>query len=220
MTGVICKKEVCSHPIVTIRCFGWKLFWHVLFASPNQTFLDLVAIHCQMTPPQVNVAKVIDRCIKLEQRANHLYYYLSLRMQHKKDLCIFLQNLADQEQEHAEILEICRKLSGRKHTQYARFAQWENTLPILEQTMDDIELQSEHIETEHEVLQLVISIEGSEINSLFTGVINSANSAFLQNLQTFQLAEQKHIDYICNHIPQMVPELAGDCIKLQNGELH
>jgi hypothetical protein len=42
MVGAICKWEVLFHPIVTIQCFGWTVFFRAVFAGPNQTFLSLL----------------------------------------------------------------------------------------------------------------------------------------------------------------------------------
>ena len=111
MVGVICKREVCAHPIVTIRCFGWKVFWHVLVAGSNQTFLELVAKYGELAPPQVNVIKLIGRCIRLERRAKRLYKTLAVRWQHHKDINHFLLCLANQEQEHIDLLKVYETLA-------------------------------------------------------------------------------------------------------------
>ena len=218
MTGVICKREVCAHPIVTIRCFGLKIFLYVLFAGSNQTFLDLVVRHSNLAPPQVNVTRLIGRCIKLEHRANRLYNCLKLRLQHHIDISTFLSNLSDQELEHAELLEVCQKLADKKHWHYARFNQWKKSLPGLEQDMEKAEQQSKLIKTDREALKLVLLIESSEINSIFSGIISATDSSFVRSLNIFQQAEQKHIDYICDYISHMEPDLSDDCKKLKNND--
>ncbi len=211
MIGAICKREVCAHPIITIRCFGWKVFWHVLIAKSDQTFLELVVKYSKLSPPQVNVAKLIGRCIRLEQRANHLYAGLAKRWRHREEISQFMNSLADQELEHVELLEVCRKLASDKHWRDTRFAPCKDVLPKLEQSMNDAERKSERIETEQDALRLVLWIEGSEINRAFSAVVDATDSSFIRLLKVFQQTGRKHIGFICDQVSQMKPELSEEC---------
>jgi len=215
MVGVICKRQVAAHPVVTIRCFGWNVFWHALIAGPNQTFLELVSRYSDSAPPRVNVAKLIDRCIKLEQRANRLYNRLAQRWTHDDRMSSFLRTLADQECTHAELLQLCRKLADKKHWRDADFARWKTALPELEQSMDEVELRAEQLVSIQDILRLVLSIEGSEINRVFLGIIDAIDSAFVRRLKVFRQAEQEHIGFICDQVSQMQPELSDQCRKLR-----
>lgn len=62
MVGAIGKWEVLSHPVVTIRCFGWAVFFRAMFASPDQTFLSLLTKAGLFEP----VPEFIGRCVDLE----------------------------------------------------------------------------------------------------------------------------------------------------------
>ena len=42
MLGAICTWDIAAHPVVTVRCFGWRIFSEALFADQEQTFLPLI----------------------------------------------------------------------------------------------------------------------------------------------------------------------------------
>ena len=79
MVGAICKWEVLSHPVVTIQCFGWVVFFRAVFAGPNETFLSLVAKAGVFEQPIKPVTQFIGRCVDLERRVMALYESLSRR---------------------------------------------------------------------------------------------------------------------------------------------
>jgi hypothetical protein len=191
------------------------VFWHALIAGPNQTFLELVAKYSDLAPPRVNVVKLIGRCIKLEQRANRLYNGLANRWRHHDGISYFLHSLADQERTHVELLQLCQQLASRKYWRDAHFARWKDSLPKLEQSMDDAERKSEQIETVQDILHLVLLIEGSEINRVFSGVVDATDSPFVRRLSVFRQAEQDHIGFICDQVSQMQPELSKECRELR-----
>ncbi len=41
MLGAIRKRDILAHPFVTVESFGWHVFFRVLVAGRNQTFLAL-----------------------------------------------------------------------------------------------------------------------------------------------------------------------------------
>ena len=61
MLGSIRKRDVLAHPIVTIRCFGWHVFFRALMASRDQTFLSLLADCGAVGPPPVRVPELVGR---------------------------------------------------------------------------------------------------------------------------------------------------------------
>ncbi len=62
----------------------------------------------------------------------------------------------------------------------------------------------------------MIEIEGSEINSIFRGVVAATDNEFVRTFQAFQNAEAEHLDYICNEIPRLEIELAEACADLRS----
>jgi hypothetical protein len=46
MTGAITARHVLRHPVLVVRCFGWRVFGRCLLASAfhsPETFLSIVA---------------------------------------------------------------------------------------------------------------------------------------------------------------------------------
>ena len=51
MIGAICKLDILAHPVVTVRCFGWRVFFRALVAGQSQMFLSLLAESNALFPP-------------------------------------------------------------------------------------------------------------------------------------------------------------------------
>ncbi len=104
----------------------------------------------------------------------------------------FFETLAQQEQEHFELLE---------------------------RQMDDLEDSLDDLDRLADALRLVIRLEGSEINHVFRGAVSATDSEFVRTLQAFRTAEAKHIAYACDQIPKFEPDLAGECRGLRVAHL-
>jgi hypothetical protein len=81
--------------------------------------------------------------------------------------------------------------------------------------MGDAEASLESLPGVPNALRLVIQIEGSEVNHVFKGIVAASGSDFVRKLRAFQSAGEKHISYICEEIPRLGPELAGECRELR-----
>ena len=57
MVGVIRKRNILAHPIVTIHCFGWRVFIRALLAPPGTTFLTLVTPVDPVKPSRQTMAR-------------------------------------------------------------------------------------------------------------------------------------------------------------------
>ena len=79
MVGVIRKRDILAHPVVTIRCFGWPVFLRALAASRQQTFLSLLVECSALRPPKVKVPELLGHCVELELRAKRVYESLAER---------------------------------------------------------------------------------------------------------------------------------------------
>lgn len=215
MKGVICRRHVIAHPLTTIQSFGWSVFFRALTAGPDRTFLSIVAPTLFEEPPPPAVSSLIERCVALEVRAAAIYRRLAQKHAGTPPLARFFDTLARHEQDHAELLELCRGLSGESGWEEKDLERWLGVLPKLEARMTEVERGLEDLEETSDVLNLVIDIEGSEINQLFHGVVNATKSDFVRTFEAFRTAEKEHLDFICSEIPRLEVDLAGACADLR-----
>ena len=138
MVGVIRRRNVLAHPIVTIRCFGWQVFFRALIAGHSRTFLSLLAETKGFQPPTVKVPELVGRCVKLELQAERIYESLAGRFVDNERTSDFLSALARQEQSHAELLRLCREAAGRSVWKEECFAPCRDSMPHLERQMENI----------------------------------------------------------------------------------
>jgi hypothetical protein len=217
MKGVICRRHVLAHPLTTIQSFGWTVFFRVLTAGPDRTFLSIVAPTLFEKPPPPAVSSLIERCVGLEVRASAIYRRLARRYEDTPPLAGFFDTLSRQEQGHAELLELCRGLSGESAWEEKDLERWLGVLPRLEDRMTEVERNLDDLVETRDVLNLVIDIEGSEINQLFHGVVGATRSDFVRTIEAFRTAEKEHLDYICREVPRLEVELADACAILRAG---
>lgn len=215
MVGVIRKRDILAHPLVTIRCFGWPVFCRALIAGRRQTFLSMLAESGALRPPRVVVPELLAACVELELRAKWVYESLAQRFADREAVSRFFQTLAEQEQEHSELLELCRELAGREGWLEEQFAPWRDAVPRLGRQMGDAEAAAEGLDVLPDALRLVIEIEGSEINQVFDSVVAATDSAFVRKLRAFHTAGTDHILYICDQIAMFEPGLAPACRELK-----
>jgi rubrerythrin len=215
MFGVIRTRDIVAHPLVTVHCFGWPLFFRALIAGRRKTFLSLLAGSNSMRSPTVAVPELLGRCLDLESRARRIYELLAARFSRRAPVKQFFETLAQQEQEHFELLALCRQLASREGWQEEHFAPWRDSVPRLERQMDDLEESLDDLDQLVDALRLVIRVEGSEINHVFRGAVSATDSEFVRTFQVFRTAEAKHIAYACEQIPKLEPDLAGECSELR-----
>ena len=215
MFGVIRTRDIIAHPLVTVHCFGWPLFFRALVAGRRKTFLSLLAESAAPRSPTVEVPELLGRCLDLESRARRIYELLAARFSHRAPVKRFFETLARQEQEHFELLALCRQLASREGWLERYFAPWRDAVPQLERQMDELEESLDDLDQLVDALRLVIRVEGSEINQVFRGVVSATDSQFVRTLQAFRTAEAKHIAYACDQIPKLEPDLAGECRGLR-----
>ena len=219
MIGVIQTRDIIAHPLLTAHCFGWSFFFRALIASRRKTFLSLLAESDAPRSPTVAVPELLGRCIDLESRARRIYELLAARFSDRVPVRRFFETLAQQEQEHFELLALCRQLASREGWLEEHFAPWRDAVPLLERQMDGLEESLDEIDQLADALRLVIRIEGSEINHVFRSAVSATDSEFVRNLQAFRTAEAKHIAYACGQIPKFEPDLAGECRGLRVAHL-
>jgi rubrerythrin len=215
MVGAIRRRDILAHPFVTIHSFGLPLFLKALVAGRNKTFLSLVTQTRVFRPATIPVPELLGRCVELESRARQIYESLAERFSDQEPVREFFETLAHQEQDHYELLELCRELVSQEGWLEETFSPWRDAVPRLERQMDEAEVTLEALDSLADALRLVITIEDSEINQVFASAVAATDSAFVRALQTFETADTKHLSYICNEIPKLDPDLTAECIEMR-----
>jgi hypothetical protein len=217
MVGVICTNDILLHPIVTIRAFGWRVFFRAVFEGRGDTFLSLLQREGFFAaPPAPKEPELIERCVWLELQSAAIYHTLAERFSSLVPLREFLDELADEEQEHADLLRVCKFFASQGRFVADRFAPWHDYVPLLEQQMQQTVASLDEIQSLDDVVQLILRIETSEINPVFLGVIEATDSPFVRNLGPFRRAVSHHISYICERISALTPSAALACRKLHD----
>ena len=85
------------------------------------------------------VPTILERCIDLELRAKQIYRALAKAFGDQGLVGPFFAGLVEQEQCHADLLELARAAAIRSGWKANLFNPWEDYLPRLEQQMDAAE---------------------------------------------------------------------------------
>jgi hypothetical protein len=207
MVGVITGWDVLAHPVVTIRCFGWQVFFKAVVPWQGMTFLSLLQSSAFPRAATSNVPTILERCIGLELRAKRIYTALAKALDDQGLVGPFFAGLAEQEQYHVDLLELARTAAIRSGWKANLFNPWEDYLPRLERQMDAAETAVSGIDSVNAALQLVIQIESSEINRVFRAALAATDAAFVKKLKPFQRTMEAHMSYIVERLPQLSPKL-------------
>lgn len=218
MDGVIRRRDIVAHPLVTVRCFGWRVFFRTLTASRGRTFLSLLAESQAFEKACEGAPALVDRSIDLELRAAKLYENLARRFFDHEDLRRFFQTLVTHERDHADLLRLCRAGSGRSRWAGGDLALLAAAVPRLEGQMHEVESNFDSIETVKDAFEIAIQIESSEVNQLFNAIGLASPSEFVRSLDAFRRATREHIAYICRRIPEMEPSLDPSCRELREAQ--
>ena len=132
MIGAIRRRDILAHPVVTIRCFGWRVFLSTLFADRDQTFLSLLVRAGALQPHESKTPETVERCIKLEFQAQRIYHRLAGRFLGSQPISDMFDALAYQEQTHAELLRLCHEAAVRSSWEEACFEPWKDAVANLE----------------------------------------------------------------------------------------
>jgi hypothetical protein len=215
MVGVISTRDILAHPITTIRCFGWLVFFKAVSPWQDQTFLALLRgagwFHVAAPP----MSAVFDRCVALELRANRLYTALAAVFAKQGLVSEFFRVLAHGEQYHADLLEVASAAAARGRWKANLFNPWQDYLPRLEQQMDSAEAAMKEIDSLEDALRTVLQIESSEINQVFPAALAATDAAFVKRLRPFREAIDAHMAYIIERLPELSPQLLPACRELR-----
>lgn len=214
MVGVIRRRDIFAHPLVTVRCFGWAVLIRALLSGRRQTFLSLLLDSGALTPPPFVVPQLIGDCIALERQAGRIYERLAAQFADRAPVSRFFLSLAEQECTHAELLELCQAIAKREGWTEEYFAPWRAAIPRLKRQMESAEAGIAAYGSPDEALRLVLHIESSEINDVFDGVVAATDSEFVRRLEAFQEAETAHLVFIAETVAELAPALAEECARL------
>jgi len=154
-----------------------------------------------------NRPRILERCIDLELRAKRIYKALGKAFGDQGLVGPFFAGLADQEQYHADLLELARRAAMRSGWTSNCFNPWQEYLPHLEQQMDAAEAAVYEISSLDAALQLVIQIESSEVNQVFDAAIAATDAAFVKKLKPFREAMEAHMSYLVERLPELSPHM-------------
>lgn len=219
MVGVIRRRDILAHPLITVRCFGWSVLFRTLLAGRRRTFLSLLLESGALTPPPFEVPELIGDCVDLEWLAQRIYEQLAARFADRAPVRRFFMLLAEQESTHAELLELCEAIAKREGWMERYFAPWRTAIPRLKRQMESVETGIESYVSLDEALGLVLRIEKSEINDVFDGVVAATDSEFVRRLEAFQGAETAHMTFIAERVAELCPALAEECAELAEKRL-
>jgi len=214
MLGAIDKTDVLFHPLVTIRCFGWTVFFRAAFAGRQTTFLSLLTQSGTFERPITPMGEMIDRCIELERRAMRLYESIAARYDELDLVREFFEHLSLQERAHAELLSVCRAAVGRRSSPQKCFQRMSHSVPQTERRLDRAELFLQESFELSDALRLVIELESSQINDLFSEVVAATDPGLDERFQSFRGAIRDHLGYIRERIPRLEPSMREACKAL------
>ncbi len=215
MVGVITSWDILAHPISTIRCFGWRVFFGAVAPWHDKPFLSLLQAAGFLRAGTSEVPTILERCIALELRAKRIYKALAKTFNDHGLVGPFFAGLAEQEQHHADLLEVCRSAALRSGWKANLFNPWQDYLPGLEQQMDAAETAVLEIDSVDAALQLVIQIESSEINDVFHAALAATDTTFVKRLRPFRELMEAHMSYMAERLPELSPQLMLACRELR-----
>ena len=216
MVGVITSWDILAHPITTIQYFGWRVFFKAVVPWHEQPFLSVLRDAGFFGPAVSTVPTILERCIALELRAKRIYMALAKAFSDDAEVGEFFAGLAEQEQHHADLLEVCRAAALRCGWKAHLFNPWQDYLPRLEQQMEAAEATSIYeIGSVEDALWLVIQIECSEINQVFSAALMATDAAFVKKLKPFREVMEAHMAHIVERLPELSPHMTMACRELR-----
>ena len=219
MVGAVTGWDVLFHPVATVRCFGWRIFFRAVFPWRRTTFLSLLQEADVFGPATRRLPAILGRCVELELRAGRVYAALAKAFAEEPvgpgRVSWFFHVLAEQEREHADLLRICRAAAMHGGWKTDHIHSRQDCAARLEQHMEGAEASVHALDSVDDALRLVIQIESSEINQVFEAILAAADSPFVRRLRPFRRAMDSHVEYICRQIPKLAPDLTSACRQLR-----
>lgn len=215
MVGVITHWDILAHPVATIRCFGWTVFFKAVAPWHHQPFLAQLREAGFFGALPSSMPRILERCIDLELRAKRIYTILAKALDDQGLVGPFFAGLVEQEQSHVDLLKIAQAAAIRGGWKASLFNPWQDYLPGLEQQMEAAEATVRAIDSVDAALRLVVQIESSEVNPVFDAALAATDAAFVRRLKPFRKAMEAHMSYIVERLPQLSPRLIVNVRELR-----
>jgi hypothetical protein len=216
MVGAIGTQDILFHPLTTIQAFGWRVFFRAVFESRGETFLSLLERGGFFAATTSKEPELIERCVRLELQAAAIYRSLAERFSVQSPLRELLDELVAEEQEHADLLRVCKMFASQGRFVQDRFRPWHDYIPPLERQMQRTVASLDEIKSIDDVVRLILHVETSEINPVLMGVIAATDSPFVKNLGPFRRAVNQHIGCLCKKLSALTPAAALACRELRD----
>jgi len=207
MVGAITSWDILAHPVSTVRCFGWRVFFKAVVPWRDTPFLSLIRDAGFLKASVPSTPTILERCISLELRAKRIYWILAKALDDQGLVGPFFAGLAEQEQYHADLLEVARAAAVQCGWKANLFHPWQEHLPNLEKKIADAEAAVSEVDSVDDALRLVVQVESSEINQIFYAALAATDAAFIKRLKPFQEAMEAHMLYLVERIPELSPQL-------------
>ena len=124
-------------------------------------------------------------------------------------------NLPTKKQEHADLLWVCKIVASKGRFADDRFRPWHDYVPLLEQQMQQAVASLDEIGCIDDVVRLILTIETSEINPVFMGVVEATDSPFVRKLGPFRRAVAAHRLHLRETL-RIIPSAAAACRELHD----
>lgn len=204
MQGVITRVHVIAHPVVVFESFGMKVLLRSLFAGAKETFLDIVAAcaeeeeHAGMA--EVDLLRTVKRFIGFERRMRDIYQELALSFPGDAQAEKFFKVLAGHEEGHAIVLSRVRR-------ELRRGRLWRRSKDLHVAAMEGFEAALDaHAQavrrgvTLAKALELVETIEGTEINAVFDTLEGSVDMRSRARFERLFVLSRRHLSYLREQI--------------------
>jgi rubrerythrin len=208
MTGVITNRDILAHPYVTIHCFGWRFFFLAIFSGHENTCLSLLQSANVFSNASPSVTDLLTRSIALELRAKHIYESFAKTFESSNPAKKFFDALAQQEQDHADILQVCQTAAARGCWKMEYLNPWQAYIPRLEEKLQGAEEVVRSITSLDDALRLVVQLESSEVNQVFQAILSASDSVFVKKMSQFKKATETHISFIAGRLIELSPQMS------------
>ena len=207
MIAAITRRDILAHPLSTIRCFGWRFFLGAVAPWQNRPFLAQLRQAGFLGAQPSSVPRTLGRCIDLELRAKRVYKALVRTYGNEELVGPFLAGLVEQEQRHADLLEIARATAMQSGWKASLFEPWQDCLADLERQMDAAEAAVAEVDSVAAAVRLVIQLESSERNQVFGTALAATDAAFVKRLRPFRNATEARMSYLVERLSELSPRL-------------
>ena len=199
MLGVITRKEVLAHPLLILEGFGPRVLVRALTCDDNETFLDIVNRCSEEDDHQamadVDLARTVQAFQGFELRARDLYLALAQRLGGEADVDAFFRAIAGHEEGHAVLLARVRREVRRGHCWKESARGHHESIARVEGLLSGVEDEVRGGVTLARALEVVETLEGSELNVVFDTLRHSVDMRSRARFEAFFVLTDRHLAF-------------------------